>query len=119
MRSPALTARAVSYEPEEALGILIALCRTGDQAALARLYDRTGAQVQGLAERILGERGAAEEVTIEHRVAEHCYVLSGDVRAAGEVLGPGDYHLAAAGTTHADFTSERGCLLLIVDGPAA
>lgn len=52
-----------------------------------------------------------------HRFAEHCYVLSGEVRVLGEELVPGDYHLAAAGTTHRDFTSESGCLLLIVDGP--
>jgi RNA polymerase sigma-70 factor (ECF subfamily) len=50
---------------DEDLGGLIALCRSGDQSALARLYDRTSAQVNGLAERILGEPGAAEEVTID------------------------------------------------------
>jgi anti-sigma factor ChrR (cupin superfamily) len=53
----------------------------------------------------------------EHRFAEHCFVLSGRVSLVGEELKPGDYHLAAAGTTHHDFSSESGCLLLIVDGP--
>jgi RNA polymerase sigma-70 factor (ECF subfamily) len=65
VRSGVLTARAVTYDCEEDLGSLIALCKRGDQSALARLYDRTAAQVNGLAERILGDRGAAEEVTVD------------------------------------------------------
>jgi len=46
-------------EPRE----LIARCARGDQAALARLYDTTAAQVNGLALRILGDRDTAEEIT--------------------------------------------------------
>jgi RNA polymerase sigma-70 factor (ECF subfamily) len=42
---------------------LIARCARGDQLALARLYDATAAQVNGLALRILGDRQLAEEIT--------------------------------------------------------
>jgi anti-sigma factor ChrR (cupin superfamily) len=68
---------------------------------------------------VLRVAAGASVAVHEHRVAEHCFVLSGDVVVAGETLGPGDYHLAAAGTTHRKFTSEGGCLVLVVDGPAA
>lgn len=44
---------------------LIALTAQGDQAALATLYDRTSAQVFGLILKILMNREAAEEVTLD------------------------------------------------------
>lgn len=44
---------------------LIALSAQGDQGALARLYDRTSSQVYGLSFKILGNREAAEEVTLD------------------------------------------------------
>ncbi|HZR82707.1 MAG TPA: sigma-70 family RNA polymerase sigma factor [Candidatus Binatia bacterium] len=56
---------AVAQTPDEDLGTLIALCSAGDSSALARLYDRTAAQVNGLALRILSDREAAEEITID------------------------------------------------------
>ena len=51
----------------------------------------------------------------EHRGDEHCYVLHGDVRAAGGRLAAGDYHRARAGTVHESVCSDGGCLLLIVE----
>lgn len=44
---------------------LIARTAQGDQAAFAVLYDRTSPQVYGLVLRILGNREAAEEVTLD------------------------------------------------------
>jgi RNA polymerase sigma-70 factor (ECF subfamily) len=46
-------------------GELIARTAQGDQAALALLYDRTSSWVYGMAVRILGDREAAEDVTLE------------------------------------------------------
>jgi RNA polymerase sigma-70 factor (ECF subfamily) len=56
---------AVALRTEEDLVSLVELCRAGDSEALARLYDRTAASVNGLALRILGDREAAEEVTVD------------------------------------------------------
>lgn len=44
---------------------LIALTAQGDQIAFATLYDRTSAQVFGLVLKILNNREAAEEVTLD------------------------------------------------------
>jgi RNA polymerase sigma-70 factor (ECF subfamily) len=44
---------------------LIALTAQGDQAALATLYDRTSPQVFGFVLKILNNREAAEEVTLD------------------------------------------------------
>ena len=44
---------------------LIALTAQGDQAALAAFYDRTSPQVFGLVLKILNNREAAEEVTLD------------------------------------------------------
>jgi RNA polymerase sigma-70 factor (ECF subfamily) len=52
-----------SYERE--WGRLIAQTARGDQVALATLYDRTSPHVYGLALKILGDREAAEEVTLD------------------------------------------------------
>ncbi|WP_447598264.1 sigma-70 family RNA polymerase sigma factor [Nitrospira sp. Nam80] len=46
-------------------GDLIARTAQGDHAALALLYDRTSPWVYGMAMKILGDGGAAEEVTLE------------------------------------------------------
>ena len=54
----------VSVQPQgDDLGTLIARTAGGEEAALAALYDSTAALVNGLVLRILGDRGAAEEVT--------------------------------------------------------
>lgn len=46
-------------------GLLITQTAQGDQAALATLYDRSSPQVYGLIFKILGNREAAEEVTLD------------------------------------------------------
>lgn len=50
---------------DQELGRLIVQTAQGDQAALATLYDRTSPQVYGLILKILGNREAAEEVTLD------------------------------------------------------
>lgn len=50
---------------EQGWGQLIAQTAQGDQAALATLYDRTSSQVFGLVLKILDNREAAEEVTLD------------------------------------------------------
>ncbi|MFN8603744.1 MAG: sigma-70 family RNA polymerase sigma factor [Candidatus Binatia bacterium] len=56
-------AALVTTTPDAEPAELIARCARGDQSALARLYDTTAAQVNGLALRILGDRDTAEEIT--------------------------------------------------------
>ena len=41
-------------------------------------------------------------------------MLSGDAHIAGERLDPGDYHRAAAGTSHDVTFTERGCEFLLI-----
>ena len=50
---------------EQEWGQLIAQTAQGDQAAFARLYDRSSPQVYGLVLKILDNREAAEEVTLD------------------------------------------------------
>ncbi|MBH0207518.1 MAG: sigma-70 family RNA polymerase sigma factor [Nitrospira sp.] len=50
---------------EQEWGQLIAQTAQGDQAALATFYDRTSSQVFGLVYKILNNREAAEEVTLD------------------------------------------------------
>ncbi|TKB94938.1 MAG: sigma-70 family RNA polymerase sigma factor [Nitrospira sp.] len=50
---------------EQEWGLLIAQTALGDQASLATLYDRTSPQVYGLVLKILDNREAAEEVTLD------------------------------------------------------
>src|SRR5262249_43352 len=54
---------AAVHPQKDDLGTLIGRAARGDESALASLYDSTAALVNGLALRILRDRGAAEEVT--------------------------------------------------------
>ena len=49
-----------------------------------------------------------------HAGREECYVLSGDLCLGEERLGPGDFQVAQAGSTHPEHFSETGCMALIV-----
>lgn len=44
---------------------LVAALRARDERALAQLYDRYGGAIYGLALRVTGDRGAAEEVSVD------------------------------------------------------
>jgi RNA polymerase sigma-70 factor, ECF subfamily len=59
-----LSKNAASLREQERLA-LIRQIATGDQGALAELYDAMSRQVYGLALRILKDTGTAEEVTLE------------------------------------------------------
>jgi anti-sigma factor ChrR (cupin superfamily) len=48
-----------------------------------------------------------------HAEDEMCFVLEGEATLGDVTVGPGDYHLARAGTVHGDVTTRTGCLLLI------
>ena len=50
-----------------------------------------------------------------HAGAEQCYVLAGDFEVNDEVLGPGDFTSALAGTFHHTARTRGGTLLLIVE----
>ena len=62
---PVMTAEPIKLAQDQEWVQLIALTAQGDQAALATLYDRTSPQVFGLAFKILNNREAAEEVTLD------------------------------------------------------
>jgi len=57
-------ANAPSLDEQEWVGFLARIA-AGDQSALAELYDASSAKVFGLAMKILGDRDAAEEVTVD------------------------------------------------------
>jgi anti-sigma factor ChrR (cupin superfamily) len=49
-----------------------------------------------------------------HNGVEQFYVLEGDCSVRGEVLGPGDYHRAAAGSVHESTHTINGTMFLLV-----
>lgn len=62
---PVMAADPTKLVQEQEWTQLIALTAEGDQTALATLYDRTSPQVFGLILKILNNREAAEEVTLD------------------------------------------------------
>jgi anti-sigma factor ChrR (cupin superfamily) len=52
-----------------------------------------------------------------HPGIEECIILEGDFHVAGSQLGPGDYHIAGAGSRHDKPYSIGGALLLIIGPP--
>lgn len=48
-----------------------------------------------------------------HDGPEQCYVLEGDLHVGDQVMGPGDYQYAPAGSRHGVQRTAGGCLLLI------
>ena len=62
---PIMTADSAKSAQDQEWSQLIALTAQGDQAALATFYDRTSPQVFGLVLKILDNREAAEEVTLD------------------------------------------------------
>lgn len=62
---PVMTVEPIKLAHDQEWTQLIALTAQGDQAALATLYDRTSPQVFGLVLKILNNREAAEEVTLD------------------------------------------------------
>ncbi|OQW31334.1 MAG: hypothetical protein A4E19_20405 [Nitrospira sp. SG-bin1] len=62
---PIMTAEPAKSAQDQEWTQLIALTAQGDQTALATFYDRTSPQVFGLVLKILNNREAAEEVTLD------------------------------------------------------
>ncbi len=65
VRAASSAAARARQETQWRLAELVSRTADGDEAALGALYDRTSALVHGLALRILGDRSAAEEVTVD------------------------------------------------------
>jgi quercetin dioxygenase-like cupin family protein len=53
-----------------------------------------------------------------HEQVEEIYMISGDLRIGDVVLGPGDYHVSPAGSSHPGATSRGGCRCLIIQAMA-
>lgn len=53
-----------------------------------------------------------------HGRCEHSFVLSGSVEVAGTLCRAGDYHRAAAGTSHQGSYSAEGCVMLVLETAA-
>jgi RNA polymerase sigma-70 factor, ECF subfamily len=62
---PVISMQDLGRVQEREWGQLIAQAAQGDQSALAKLYDCTSAHVYGFIYKILGNREAAEEVTLD------------------------------------------------------
>ena len=52
-----------------------------------------------------------------HTKAEELYVLEGTCYCGGELLHPGDYHRAEAGSIHYETSTEDGCLMFVIFSP--
>ncbi|MCA1593089.1 MAG: cupin domain-containing protein [Acidobacteria bacterium] len=73
-------------------------------------------RAKGTATSLIRMRPGAQAPSHRHLGVEECIVLEGDFHVNGEVIGPGGYHLAGAGTIHETPYTVNGTLLLIV-GP--
>lgn len=54
----------------------------------------------------------------DHAGTEEIYMLSGHLHTEGQVMGPGDFLRAEAGTHHRELVSPDGCLALLILGQA-
>ena len=54
----------------------------------------------------------------DHSGTEEIYMLSGHLRTEGQVMGPGDFVHADAGTPHREVISPDGCVALLILCPA-
>lgn len=83
-------------------------------------------KIPGIEVRRLSVDEARQQVTMMIRMApgtrypphrhggrEECFVLSGDLRHADQVMHGGDYEVVERGTIHGEQWTEGGCLLLI------
>ncbi|HVG20326.1 MAG TPA: cupin domain-containing protein [Blastocatellia bacterium] len=50
----------------------------------------------------------------QHQGVEQLYIIEGDCNVCGELLGPGDYHRAAAGSIHDKTYTVNGTMFLLV-----
>ncbi len=64
-RDPSPSADGDAFAAQGGLAGLVALVARGDEVALRRLYDELAPRVLGIAQQILHERSAAEDVVVE------------------------------------------------------
>lgn len=72
--------------------------------------DKTTGYITSLVEMMPGTRLPRHH----HEGVEQIFVLEGDCRIHGEVLGPGDYHRAEAGSIHENTYTEGGTRFLLI-----
>jgi quercetin dioxygenase-like cupin family protein len=82
---------------------------TGDRARAKVLAVADGFHV-ALVEASAGYRGGSHE----HDHPEFLYVVTGALRAQGEVMTAGDAYAASPGSTHTDFAVDSGATYLLV-----
>ncbi|HBP88003.1 MAG: cupin domain-containing protein [Nitrospira sp.] len=76
-------------------------------------FDKAQGRMTALARMAPGSSYAAHK----HNAPEEFYVLEGTCFVGGQLLRPGDYHRAEAGTVHHETSSEDGCLMLMIFSP--
>ena len=55
----------------------------------------------------------------DHVGTEELFMLSGHLQTEGQVMGPGDFLRADAGTHHHELVSPDGCVALLINGPVS
>jgi anti-sigma factor ChrR (cupin superfamily) len=87
----------------------IQLPEPGASVKLLSLNEKEGYAV------VMGKLGpGAHYPAHTHIGPEEVYVVSGDLKIGGDYLGAGDFHHAAAGSTHEINHSEKGCVIIAV-----
>ena len=82
----------------------------GSGTARAKVIGSTDGYFVALVEAEAGYRGDPHE----HEHPEFFHLIKGSVMNQGVQMTPGDGYAAAAGSTHADFTSDTGATYLII-----
>ena len=123
-----------SSTPRERTNSLEFTASAADQEGLVFVHAHEGsweaASIAGVTRRLLlegrvpGTRTALIRMEPGVRLPRHqlhaperFYILEGEAHVTGQVLGPGDYYCAAAGTVHEDTYAEAGCVLLLIASP--
>ena len=74
-------------------------------------------QIQGRVTGLARMAPGCKYVPHRHAEAEELYVLEGTCYCGGELLHPGDYHRAEAGSIHYETSTEDGCLMFVIFSP--
>jgi quercetin dioxygenase-like cupin family protein len=71
-------------------------------------------QASGIATSLVRMTAGTSLPAHQHLGVEQFFVIEGDCNVAGQRLGPGDYHRAAAGSVHATTYTVDGTLFLLI-----
>lgn len=78
---------------------------------MKRLYlDKTTGLATSIVKMVAGSRLPVHR----HNAVEQFFIIEGDCHVQGEVLGPGDFHRAEAGTVHETTYTEGGTTFLLI-----